>query len=72
MRLTAKREQLLEAIEASRRRSARLSRSEVELLLEGIDAVRAADLQSQREFLVSLIEKIVLLPGRGVDIHWNF
>ena len=70
--LAAKREQLQAAIEASRRRSARLSRSDVELLLEGIDAVRAADLQSQREFLVSLIEKIVLLPGRGVDIHWNF
>ena len=50
----------------------RLSRSEVELLLEGIDAVRAADLQSQREFLVSLIDRIVLLPDRGVEIHWNF
>lgn len=70
--LAAEAERAQDALDALRRRSSKLTRPELEKLLAGVPAVRAADLAAQRELLVSLIDRIVLLPDHGIEIHWNF
>ena len=60
------------ALDALDRRSSKLTRPELAALLADVPAVRAGSLDEQRALLVSLIDRIELMPNHEVHIVWNF
>ena len=70
--LQGEREKLLQAIDALRRKSSRLSADELQGALEQAQAIHDdGDLQAQRDLFRLLIRRITVLPDRKLTIEWN-
>lgn len=70
--LNSKKDALLEQIAIERNKSLKMDEYEVRERLSNIDAIKKADLPTQRAFLFSLIDSITLLPNHDLKIKWKF
>jgi site-specific DNA recombinase len=70
--LNSQKETLLEQINLEQNKMARMDEYEVRKSLSSVEKIRKADLKTQRAFLGSLIEEIILLPNHDLKFKWKF
>jgi site-specific DNA recombinase len=70
--LNSQKETLLEQINLEHNKMARMDEYEVRKSLSSVEKIKNADLKTQRAFLGSLIEEIILLPNHDLKFKWKF
>ena len=70
--LNREKDTILEEITALEKGNTRLSKQDLKEAQGKLQAIKDADVLTQRAFIGSMIEKITLLPAHDVEFRWKF